>query len=115
MEVPIKRTNWVPKTLDEGIERIMKYLNETPDAAKKELEEGHATSILDFDFEGERRWILGLVESVNSPIVFTHHDPNMNNILIRDEAAEDGSNIILIDNEFSSYSYRGERKIDISF
>ena len=85
------------------------YLNKLRPINLQEVpeEEVEAASIVaKIDFESEIEYLLGVILSLNPPVVFSHNDINTGNILVKEDL-KDSDPVVLIDYEFASYNYRG--------
>ena len=85
------------------------YLNKLRPINLQEVpeEEVEAASIVaKIDFESEIEYLLGVIVSLNPPVVFSHNDINTGNILVKEDL-KDSDPVVLIDYEFASYNYRG--------
>jgi len=63
---------------------------------------------LPMDFNNERMWLQSVFSKLHSRRVLGHNDMNRTNCLIRDDKDDPFDKVVLLDYEFSSYSYRGK-------
>lgn len=70
-------------------------------------------SLVEFDAVEFTDWICKVLSAMKTRIVFTHNDANRSNIIVKGsppdlDAADLDQRLLLIDCEFSGYSYRGQ-------
>ena len=79
-----------------------KKLKESPEKYNKLFESYECKALLDCDMSSEVKWLLELIPTFESPIVFSHNDFRFANQMITDN-----NEVVLGDFEFSSFYYRG--------
>jgi len=101
LEVPVsKEPTWLADTMRGYLHRMTVCPEKVP--VEERLQ---AVSLAEWDFRAEVDWLLSLIKTVNSPVVFSHNDINTGNILVREDKKV-WDPVVLIDYEFSSYNYR---------
>ena len=82
---------------------------EVTDKARADLSKSHPhidLNFLDVSLEDGREWLLKTITKIDSPVVLTHFDNNLLNVMVRDAPANDQRNVLLIDYEMSKYMVR---------
>ena len=79
-----------------------KKLKESPEKWRKLFESYECKALLDCDMSSEVKWLLELIPTFESPIVFSHNDFRFRNQMITKD-----NEVVLGDFEISSYNYRG--------
>ena len=103
MDVPIKKSHWLFRDMDENYGQTEKNL--TQNQMIKEL---NCETLLEHNLKDEINWIKDMFVKSKAPMTFTHNDFVLNNIMIVDNDDNRDSNIVLCDFEYSSYGYRGQ-------
>ena len=98
MEVPIIKTgNWLFNNYDKSLKSAKERFD-----LKQLFEETNCQTLMSYDLEREVEWVKRAVLDIQSPYVFNQTDFSCPNILVTES---DG--IVLIDFEYSCYSFRG--------
>ena len=79
-----------------------KKLKESPEKWRKLFDEYECKPLLDCDMRSELKWILELIPTFESPIVFAHMDFRFPNQMISDD-----NEVVLGDFDLSTYYCRG--------
>lgn len=66
-----------------------------------------ADMVYNYDIHGMNNWFRETFPQIKHKVVLMHGDMNGGNCLVRDNVADIEDKIILLDYEFTSYSYRG--------
>ena len=82
---------------------------EVIDKARADLSKSHPhmnQDFLDVHLDEGREWLLRTIPKIESPVVLTHFDNNLLNVMVRDEPVSDQKKVLLIDYEMSKYMFR---------
>ena len=98
MSPPVAKDHQCFETL---INSSAKKLKESPEKWRKLFESYKCKALLDCDMSSELEWLLELIPTFESPIVFAHMDFRFRNQMISD------NEVVLGDFELSTYYCRG--------
>ena len=101
MEFPVRKTT-------KQIEILEKAYNEGYEKFIKVAEEHNLETFLKNNLKVEIDWFRGVIERLNSPLVFCHSDYRSSNLLI----TEPNDELVVCDFDLTGYNYRGS---DFSF
>ena len=99
MSPPLAKDSPIYETL---LTSSAKKLKESPEKWRKLFESYECKALLDCDMSSEVKWLLELIPTFESSIVFSHNDFRFPNQMISDD-----NEVVLGDFEMSSYDCRG--------
>ena len=77
-------------------------LQESPEKWRQLFEKYDCKTLLDCDMSSEVNWVLQVIPTFNSPIVFSHNDFRFANTMVCDD-----NEVVVVDFEMASYYCRG--------